>query len=220
VAGLVLLVLAGLLGWPERPVTGFGDQAVERLREEPGADRTGPGGWTGGGTGEAPAPAGPAQVPVSPGDPPPAPERLPPVGLRIDAIDLATTVVETGVDPQTGALQVPPPELVGWYRHGPDLSAATGSVVIAGHVDSQTGPGAFWRLHELAEGDAVTVTGPDGGTREYRVVAREVHGKQQLPEGVFAREGAARLTLITCGGPFDAARGDYRDNIVITALPA
>jgi hypothetical protein len=28
-----------------------------------------------------------------------------------------------------------------------------------------------------------------------------------------------RLSLITCGGPFDHDSGHYRDNIVVTAVP-
>jgi len=36
---------------------------------------------------------------------------------------------------------------------------------------------------------------------------------------LFARSGQPRLTLITCGGSFDAAGGSYRDNVVITAVP-
>jgi len=26
--------------------------------------------------------------------------------------------------------------------------------------------------------------------------------------------------LVTCGGPFDASIGHYRDNVVVTAVPA
>ena len=35
----------------------------------------------------------------------------------------------------------------------------------------------------------------------------------------FARDGAARLTLITCGGPAGPETGHYRDNVVVTAQP-
>jgi hypothetical protein len=35
----------------------------------------------------------------------------------------------------------------------------------------------------------------------------------------FARDGAVRLTLITCGGPFDQDTRHYRDNVVVTAVP-
>ncbi len=35
----------------------------------------------------------------------------------------------------------------------------------------------------------------------------------------FSAYGAMRLVLITCGGPYDAATGGYRDNIVVVAAP-
>jgi hypothetical protein len=41
-----------------------------------------------------------------------------------------------------------------------------------------------------------------------------------LPASAFARDGAPRLVLITCGGPFDAATGNYEDNVVVYATPA
>ena len=56
--------------------------------------------------------------------------------------------------------------------------------------------------------------------REFRVIGRERYRKSRIPlDRYFARDGALRLTLITCGGPFDAATGHYRDNVVVTASP-
>jgi hypothetical protein len=52
------------------------------------------------------------------------------------------------------------------------------------------------------------------------VVGRTVYDKTEIPlERYFARDGAVRLTLITCGGEFDAQAGSYRDNVVVTAVP-
>jgi hypothetical protein len=53
------------------------------------------------------------------------------------------------------------------------------------------------------------------------VVAREEYDKTKIPLAkYFATDGAPRLTLITCGGPFNEATGHYRDNVVVTAVPA
>ena len=95
-------------------------------------------------------------------------------------------------------------------------------MVVAGHVDSaEQGEGAFYRLRELDRGDVLTATGSDGRARLYRVVAREVYDKTKIPlDRYFARDGKPRLTLITCGGPFDAETREYRDNIVVTAVRA
>jgi hypothetical protein len=46
----------------------------------------------------------------------------------------------------------------------------------------------------------------DGGVVSYRVEAVTRVPKGDLPvDAVFARTGAPRLTLVTCGGPFDYA---------------
>ena len=66
----------------------------------------------------------------------------------------------------------------------------------------------------------MTLAGPDGKDRAFEVVARERYRKTRIPlDRYFARDGAPRLTLITCGGPFDAKTRHYRDNIVVTARP-
>ncbi|SCE91639.1 Sortase family protein [Micromonospora carbonacea] len=76
-------------------------------------------------------------------------------------------------------------------------------------------------LHSAPGGvPTVTATGGDGTTREYRVVAREEYAKTKVPlDRYFARDGSPRLTLITCGGPFDPQTRRYRDTIVVTAVP-
>ncbi|MCO8273770.1 class F sortase [Actinoplanes sp. TRM 88003] len=143
-----------------------------------------------------------------------------PARLRIPALDLDATVDAVGIDAKTGDFAVPPSvDRVGWYRYGPGFAADAGSIVVAGHVDSAAeGKGAFFRLGGLKAGDAVTLTGPDGRERKFEVVARERYRKTAVPlDRYFARDGAARLTLITCGGPFDAATRHYRDNVVVTA---
>lgn len=167
--------------------------------------------------------SGDPSVPVNAGTLPAAGATVPPVRLRIPPIGVTATVNPVGINQRTDEFEVPPSvDQVGWYRYGPGLEAGTGSVVIAGHVDSaDQGKGAFFRLRELDRGDTVTVTGSDGRERPYRVVAREEYAKTRIPlDRYFARDGSPRLTLITCGGPFDAKTRHYRDNIVVTAVPA
>ncbi|MFY1655193.1 class F sortase [Solwaraspora sp. WMMB762] len=142
--------------------------------------------------------------------------------VAIPAIDVVARVAPVGVVADTGEFDVPPSvDEVGWYRFGPGLEAEAGSVVIAGHVDGAgQGPGAFFRLRELAADDRIEVVAGDQ-VREFRVVGREEYDKSEIPLArYFARDGAVRLTLITCGGPFDEVAGRYRDNVVVTAVPA
>jgi hypothetical protein len=148
---------------------------------------------------------------------------LQPSSLRIERIGLTARAVPVGIDAKTGDFDVPGQvDVVGWYRYGPGLDTAAGSIVMAGHVDgADQGKGAFFRLDEVGPGDRLIVTGEDAVTRTYTVVAREVYRKRDIPlDRYFARDGAKRLTLITCGGPFDERARSYRDNVVVTAVPA
>lgn len=152
----------------------------------------------------------------------PARAAVPPVQLAIPAIGLTARVVPTGVD-GNGEFSVPPSvDEVGWYRFGAGLGEPAGSVVVGGHVDdARAGPGAFHRLGDLTSGDQISVVGQDGTTRAFRVVAREQVPKKGLDlTPYFSAEGAARLTLFTCGGRFDDAARSYVDNIIVTAVPS
>lgn len=139
-----------------------------------------------------------------------------PVALRIPALGIDAPVRPVGVEPD-GEMEVPAASDVGWYRFGPTPGAA-GSAVLAAHVDYDGQRGVFFDLRELTGGERVEVTLADGTQQAY-----EVQGVEQIPKGdlrdsgVFARTGAPRLTLITCGGSFDADARSYRDNIVVYA---
>jgi hypothetical protein len=201
--GMVILVGAGTVACRSQPAGDVGSAAASALASEP-------------------APTGPS-VPVTDGGLPSDAPEVPPARLRIPSIGVDAKVNPVAVDPATNDFAVPPSiDEVGWYRFGPGITATAGSVVIAGHVDgAKEGAGAFFKLRELGPGDAVEVVRPDGSVARFTVAAREIYQKTAIPlDKYFARDGAPRLTLITCGGPFDRATGSYRDNVVITAAPA
>ena len=144
-----------------------------------------------------------------------------PLTVRIPAIDVAAPVTAVGVD-RRGAVAIPEQvATVGWYRFSARPGAPAGSTVLVGHVDSaEQGTGAFFRLSELEPGHRIVVAVAGGRSLEYRVVSRAQFRKSSVPlRQLFSLTGAARLTLITCGGSFDAARRSYRENVVITAVP-
>jgi hypothetical protein len=165
----------------------------------------------------APAPS----LSIQDGSLPVAPSAVAPAKLSIPKLGLTARVNAVGID-RSGEFLVPPSvDEVGWYKFGPGMEATAGSLVIAGHVDSaKEGKGAFFQLRTLAPGDQVSLTGPAGKTLAFVVTAREQYEKTKIPLDLyFARDGQLRLTLITCGGPFDQATRHYRDNIVVTAEP-
>ena len=145
-----------------------------------------------------------------------------PIRLRIQSLGIDAAVAAVGIDVGHGVLGVSPRILrTAWWRDGAAPGDRAGAVLIAGHVDSaRLGAGAFFKLHQARPGDRVKVTTAAGRTLTYRVVSVRDYPKNRLPTSVFSRKGPARLVLVTCGGPFIASEGHYRDNVVVTAVPA
>lgn len=145
-----------------------------------------------------------------------------PVSISIPAIGVRAPVEPIGVD-TAGEVAIPEDvRTVGWYRYSPDLPSQEGSTVLVGHVDSaEQGEGAFFTLRELSAGDRVLIRSAQGRVLTYRVISREMFPKTRVPlDALFSTTGTPRLTLITCGGSFDATIRSYRDNVVVTAVPA
>jgi sortase (surface protein transpeptidase) len=141
----------------------------------------------------------------------------PPVRLAIPAIGVATPLVRLGRE-RDGSMQVPADfARAGWFAEGPS-PGQLGPAVIAGHVDSRTGPAVFFRLRELRPGDTVQVELADGARLRFVVEQARRFPKATFPTAeVFGPAPWAALRLVTCGGDFDRARGSYRDNLVVFA---
>jgi hypothetical protein len=154
---------------------------------------------------------------------PPAARR--PRTLAIPSIGVATDVMPLGrpAGPASlDGLSLPVPPLAkaateaGWYQFTA-VPGAAGNAVIAGHVDTYSGPGVFYNLYRLRPGDPVYVDG--GGTRQRFDVTwiRELPKPGFPVNQVFGGTQRHTLWLITCGGAFDYQSGHYLDNIVVSA---
>jgi sortase (surface protein transpeptidase) len=140
-----------------------------------------------------------------------------PTRVRIPAIGVDSTLETLGLDAHR---ELEPPKdfgRAGWYAGGV-APGDKGPAIIAGHVDSRTGPAVFFELHALRAGDLVEVD-RGGQTVTFRVTRTEQYPKNAFPsDRVYAPTPGAELRLITCGGSFDRNRGSYRDNIVVYAI--
>jgi len=145
----------------------------------------------------------------------------PPARLRIPSVDLSAPVKPTGVR-KDGLMQIPDDgDRVGWYRYGAAPQSGSGSVVLAGHVDTDEGLGVMAALADVKKGARVDVELADGTVARYTVIGRRTVSKKMLPaDTIFERGGPERLTLITCGGPWRSEQDSYRDNVVVVATPA
>ena len=145
------------------------------------------------------------------------PRAAPPARLQIPAIGVDTALVRLGLDP-AGALEVPRRfEVAGWWTGGV-RPGERGPAVIAGHVDSYTGPAVFFRLGTLRRGNRVVVERRDGSRLRFTVRRVEHYAKQRFPaRRVYGPTRRPELRLITCSGAFDYSTGHYLDNTVVFA---
>ncbi|WP_438490608.1 class F sortase [Streptomyces sp. S186] len=146
--------------------------------------------------------------------PPAEPLRVAVPSLHIDA---PLTRLGLAAD---GSLAPPPAgdrDLAGWYAEGTP-PGATGTALIAGHVDTRTGPAVFYRLGALKKGHTVRIPRADGRTAVFTVDAVEVYDGRHFPdEKVYGEARRPELRLITCGGGFSRAQQEYLGNVVVFA---
>jgi sortase (surface protein transpeptidase) len=141
----------------------------------------------------------------------------PPVRVEIPAIGVSSSLVRLGLNPDR-TMQVPGDfQVAGWFTGGPQ-PGQLGPAVIAGHVDSRTGPAVFYRLRDLRPGDQIRVVRADRRVVRFEVDSLASYPKRSLPsEAVYGATTAPVLRLITCAGTFDRSSRSYRDNLVVSA---
>lgn len=150
------------------------------------------------------------------------PAGFTPVELQVDSIGLDAPI-ENGTIADGVMLDPSGPWVVTWYSQLGKVGEG-GNVVMAGHVDYwDTGPAIFAGVPSLAPGDIIRVIGEGGETYEYQVEWNQLFdvATQLTPEviqtQVVGDVGHETLTLITCGGAFDAAAGEYLQRQVVRA---
>ena len=167
----------------------------------------------------APADEPPTAPPSGEAPEPPAPSAAP-VSLAVPAIDVESDLMTLGLNPD-GTVEVPPLERddkAGWYEPGP-APGDVGPAIVLGHVDSQRwGPGVFFDLGALEQGDEISVDRADGSVVVFAVDRVEVHPKDDFPTiAVYGNTDGPELRLITCGGAFDPVARSYEDNVIVFA---
>ena len=196
-----------------------------------GSDAAGGGGRAGAGDGDgdgdaiaAVSDAGDGGVPAveRPDRPAGAPALVqvppsPPVSVEVPSVGISSLLEHLAMG-DGGVLAAPVDYgTAGWFAAGPQ-PGQPGPAVIAGHVDSRTGPAVFYRLNELQAGDEVLVHREDGSAVRFRVDEVEQYPKDAFPSAsVYGPVPGPELRLITCGGEFDRTAHSYRDNVVVYA---
>jgi hypothetical protein len=141
-----------------------------------------------------------------------------PTAVRIKSIGVAASIRPMGIRADR-TVEVPDnPDDVGWYSPG-SVPGQAGSAVLLGHVDSVHGPAVFARLRWLSRGAEVDVSGSDGSISRFEVTKSATYANADFPaRRVYQVTGRPRITLVTCGGDYDRARGGYQANVVVYAV--
>ena len=130
-----------------------------------------------------------------------------PVRIEIPSIRVDAPLIGLGLDAHR-ALEVPKRfDVAGWWTGG-SRPGERGPAVIAGHVDSKTGPAVFYELGELRRGAAVIVRRRDGTSVRFIVQGSERYAKDHFPTarvyGPTRRPGAAADHLLRAVRSLDA----------------
>jgi hypothetical protein len=138
------------------------------------------------------------------------------VAVHIPRLKLDRSLVDLHVLPD-GSMSVPQDAKdVGWWAEGPHPGGA-GATLVAGHVDSKTGPAVFYRLKDMVPGDLVTVDRADSTSSVFKVVDKVTYTRANFPDDIVYRvTGKPSLHLVTCDG-FDPSIGHYGANLVVFA---
>ena len=138
----------------------------------------------------------------------------PPVEISIPAIGVQSSIVDLGQNADR-TVEVPSSfHLVGWYKFAV-TPGQIGPSVFLGHVDSQSGPGVFYRLGQLRIGDRVVVRRRDGRSVVFAITGVREYSKAAFPSiDVYGNTSTPTIRLVTCGGDFDSASGHYLSNVV------
>lgn len=159
---------------------------------------------------------------VSAPEPEAPPAGVAPVQMVVDSIGL-TAPIELGTIADGVMLDPSGPWVVSWYEQLGKIGQGD-NVVMAGHVDYwDTGPAIFWSVPSLQPGDVISLVGEDGQTYNYAVewtqmfdVATELT-PEVIQNDIVGHTGHESLTIITCGGEFDASTGHYLQRWVLRA---
>jgi sortase A len=145
-----------------------------------------------------------------------------PVKLEIPKLGIDATVEQVATD-KIGQMGLPSDyHNVAWYAPGV-IPGDKGDAVISGHLDwvvnGKLTPAVFTKLGSLNVGDGFQIVGQDSKTLDFKVTDTKLLAYNANPAqaGIFATNGPARLTLITCAGIFDQNLHQYTQRRVVTA---
>lgn len=159
----------------------------------------------------SPTPAPSAQPAIIP------PTAAAPVRIQIPSINLNTQLTELAVNSTDQPSAPPNPWVPGWYPASP-APGDVGPAIIAGHLDTYTGPAIFWRLSQVQVGNTILISRADGTTITFDIYKVQAVSQQNFPsQEVYGPTPFPELRLLTCAGTWSSAIQRYSQNLVVFA---
>lgn len=140
-----------------------------------------------------------------------------PAQIEVPSIGVKANIEATGIL-DNGEMGVPEDvDQVGWFKPG-FKAGAKGNAVLAGHVDSLTGPAVFYELKDIEVGETVILTDADGREMVFEVKNLTSYETDEAPiEEIFGSSDKRMINLITCTGDFNRDIGSHEERLVVTA---
>lgn len=170
--------------------------------------------------------ASPSATPSSASTAGQGPQPIPVSHVRVTSVKVASVGITSSSMEKLGllsdgSLAAPKdPGKAGWFAGG-TLPGDVGPAVIAGHIDSLTGPAVFYPLRLTKPGSRIVVGLSNHKTVTFTVDRVITTPKQGFPTNeVFGPVPDSELRLITCGGPYNrSVQGlhGYQDNTIVFA---
>lgn len=169
-------------------------------------------------------PSTPAASPAAEAEPVAEPVGVAPIQFQVERFAIDAPVEQGKIE--NGAMLDPSgPWVITWYEQLSKLGEGT-NVVVAGHVDYwDVGEAVLWSFKDpgIVPGDTIRVTAEDGHVFEYVVDWSELYNVAEdltpevIQNDIVGDTGVESLTVITCGGAFDLATGEYLERQVVRA---
>ena len=90
-------------------------------------------------------------------------------------------------------------------------------------ITGGVGKAVFYHVGALKKDDDIQVIGDDNQQYPFKVEwVRKIDMTKTGADGIrqiVGKTADERLTLITCGGDFDSVTGEYKERIVVRAIP-
>jgi LPXTG-site transpeptidase (sortase) family protein len=136
--------------------------------------------------------------------------------IEIPSLNVSGCIQQVGVDENNNIAVPTNIHVAGWFVDSV-LPGEAGVSIIDGHVQGRYEEAIFKQLVNLKAGDQIIIEYGNRDIRTFEVVSNSNHTIEQTASEQFIQleDVDKQLTLITCGGNYDQALGEFDERIVV-----